>query len=189
MDTRRVRILAGSALAASLLTWIWVGAAVAADCLLSGPAAVNVGTQLTITGAGFPASSSVDISLSVAGGSSDAFTVQSNTEGALQINLIPEATDAGVTTIKATSGPDCSAQLVVTVLGAGQTLPPTPSPASAGAGASAEATAPRTDVAGGSTSDLAATTTNLWLGAALILGIGLSGVVATRVTWGRRPLD
>ena len=137
MDARRARILAGSAFAAGLLAASWVAPAAAADCALTAPATVDVGAQLTIEGAGFPASSSVDITLTIEGGASDELTVQSTASGAFQISLTPEEVDAGKTTVVATAGSACSAQVVFTVLGANQTAPPTTEPEGSAGGAGA----------------------------------------------------
>ncbi len=187
MDARRARILAGSALLITLLAATWAGPAAAADCTLSAPAYVNVGTPLTIDGSGFPASTSVDISFSIAGGASDAFTVQSNASGALQIALTPEDLDIGVTTVKATAGSACFAQVTYTVLAAGQTPPPPP-PASAepepSSGTGAEPVAPRTDaetaLGAGDRSSAAP-----WVLALALLAFGSTGLFLTRST-GRR---
>ena len=180
MDARRARILAGSALLITLLAATWAGPAAAADCTLSAPAYVNVGTPLTIEGAGFPASTSVDINFSIAGGASDAFTVQSNASGALQIALTPEDLDIGVTTVQAKAGSACTAQVTYTVLAAGETPPP---PASAepeaSSGTGAEPAAPRTDaeaaIGGGDGSSAA-----LWVLALALLAFGSTGLFLTR---------
>lgn len=146
MDARQARILVASVFVSSLLVVTLSTPASAADCLLSAPAYVNVGTPLTILGTGFPASSSVDIALSVQGGGSDAFSVQSDPNGALQISSTPEDIDIGVTTVEATAGTVCAAQVTYTVLAAGATPPPaaTSEPADT-SGTSAAPNAPRTD--------------------------------------------
>lgn len=146
MDARRVRFLAGSTILSGLLAGSLAAPAAAADCALSAPAYVNVGTQITIEGAGFPASASVDISLEIQGGASDEFTVQSDGTGALQFAFTPEVIDIGVTTVKATSGSACNAVVTYTVLAAGATPPPvTPEP-EVSSGTGAEPGAPPTDV-------------------------------------------
>ena len=185
MDARRARIFAGSALLITLLVATWAGPVAAADCTLSAPAYVNVGTQLTIDGSGFPASTSVDISFSIAGGASDAFTVQSNASGALQIALTPEDLDIGVTTIQAKAGSACTAQVSYTVLAAGETPPPAASAEPvASPGTGTEPAAPRTDaeaaIGGGDQSSAA-----LWVLALALVAAGSTGLFLTRST-GRR---
>jgi hypothetical protein len=120
----------------------------AAECALRAPAYVNVGTALTIEGTGFPASADVDIALSIEGGGSDAFSVQSDAAGALQISLTPEVIDIGVTTATATAGSTCTAQVTYTVLAAGATPPSTTSASTEAGGTGAAPGAPRTDSAG-----------------------------------------
>ncbi len=182
MDARRARILAGSALLITLLAATWAGPAAAADCTLSAPTYVNVGTPLTIEGSGFPASTSVDVSFSIAGGASDAFTAQSNASGSLQIALTPEDLDIGVTTVQATAGLACTAQVTYTVLAAGQTPPPparTEPEASSGTGVAP--TAPRTDadaVIGGDNWSSAAP----WALALALVAFGSTGLFLTRST-------
>lgn len=150
MDVRRHRILAGSALLMTLLAATWAGPAAAADCTLRAPAYVNVGTPITIEGSGFPAASNVDIGFSIEGGASDAFTIQSDASGTIQIALTPEATDVGGTTVQATAGSACTAQVTYTVLAAGETPPPPASAEPEGtSGTGAEPTAPRTDTESG----------------------------------------
>ena len=121
MDTSRIRIVAAPAFAVGLLVSLWVAPAAAADCALSAPSTVKVDAPLAINGSGFPASSIVDIELTVEGGTTDQFSVQSDAAGGFQISLTPEAADAGRTTIVATAGSACSAQVVSTVLGPNET--------------------------------------------------------------------
>jgi hypothetical protein len=150
----------------------------AADCTLSAPAYVNVGNQLTIEGSGFPASTSVDIDLAIVGGTSDAFSLQTDAAGSLQIALVPEDVDIGVTTVQATAGSTCTASVTYTVLAAGATPPPAPTeePAS---GTGSEPSAPGTDMdtemgrGGGSTS-------LLWVLALALVGAGSAGLYLTR---------
>ncbi len=145
MDARRARLLAGLTVLANLLAASLAAPTAAADCTLSAPAYVNVGTQITIDGAGFPASAAVDISLKLQGGASDEFTVQSDGTGALQFAFTPEGLDIGVSTVQATSGSACNAEVTYTVLAAGATPPPaTPEPANS-SGTGAEPGAPPTD--------------------------------------------
>ena len=142
MDARRARNLAAAMGFVGLLAATAPGLAAAADCALSAPAYVNVGTPLTIEGSGFPASTSVDIAFSLDGSPSDSFTVQSTAAGALEIALTPEDADIGVTTVEASAGSTCTAKATYAVLAAGQTPEPSPEPA-----ATAAPGAPRTDTA------------------------------------------
>ena len=125
MDARRARLLAGSAFAASLLSAIWVSPAAAADCTLTAPPSVNVGTRVTIEGTGFPAAASVEIKLTVEGGASDAFPTMTSDSGGLHIDLTPSAADAGNTTVVATAGSTCSARVVFAVVGPKGSAAPT----------------------------------------------------------------
>lgn len=180
MDAKRARIIAGSALLMSLLAAMWAGPAAAADCTLSAPAYVNVGTPLTIDGSGFPASTGVDIDFSIEGGASDAFTVQSSSSGALQIALTPEDLDVGVTTVQATAGSACTAQVTYTVLAAGETPSASAEPEDS-SGTGAETTAPRTDaepVIGGDGSS----NTAPWVLALVLVAVGSTGLFLTRST-------
>ena len=179
MDARRARILAGSAFLMSLLAATSAGPAAAADCTLSAPAYVNVGTPLTIEGSGFPASTSVDIAFSLDGSASDAFSVQSSAAGALQIALTPEDADIGVTTVQATAGSTCTATATYTVLAAGQTPVASQKPA-----ASSGPGVPRTDAEDG-------VAPNGWSGSAptalalALVVVGAAGLFLTRSA--RRP--
>ena len=78
MDTRRARTLAGSTFLLGLLVSALVSPVAAAECALSAPATVKVGTPLAINGSGFPASSTIDVALTIEGGTPDAFTVTSD---------------------------------------------------------------------------------------------------------------
>lgn len=185
MDARQARILAAPVFALGLLVSSWVTPAAAADCTLTTPTTVKVGAPLAIDGAGFPASSSVDVKLTIEGGAPDEFTVQSNAAGGLKISLTPEAADAGKTTVVATAGSACSAQVVFTVLGPNDTPRPTVEPAGGAAGPSATPTAPRTDAAAVPGEGPLAAPLNAWLLAVLALIIGMIGLIATRPTQGR----
>lgn len=182
MDARRTRILAGSAFLISLLAATWAGPAAAADCTLSAPTYVNVGTPLTIEGSGFPASVGVDINFSIEGGASDALTVQSSASGALEIALTPEDIDVGVTTVQATAGTACTAQVTYAVLAAGETPPP---PASAepedSSGTGAEPTAPRSDAEAAIPGD-GSSSTAPWVLALVLVVVGSTGLFLTRST-------
>lgn len=178
MDARRARILGGTAILISLLAATWAGPVAAADCTLSAPAYVNVGTPLTIEGSGFPASTGVDIAFSIAGGGSDALTIESDASGALQIALTPEDLDIGVTTVQATAGTACTAEVTYTVLAAGATPPPSAEPDDS-PGTGAASTAPSTDMEPATgAADLAGGTP--WGLALALLAIGSAGLFRTR---------
>lgn len=180
MDARRVRILVGPGIAAGLLAILLAVPASAADCALTAPAAINVGDPLTIEGSGFPGSVAVHIGLSIDGAAADAFPVQSDSSGSLQITLTPESADIGTTTVVATAGSTCTAEVTYIVVAAGEPLPqPTPEPATGGT----DPTAPRTDATNlpggqGGTGIAAAL-------ALLLLTVGATGLLLTRAG-GRR---
>jgi hypothetical protein len=178
MDTRRPGNLVRAAFAAGLLAASLAAPVEAADCALSAPATVNVGSTLTIEGSGFPASSSIDIDLAIEGGAADAFSVQSDANGALQIALVPEDIDIGVTTVQATAGSTCTASVTYTVLAAGATPPPAAAE-SPESGSGSEPTAPRTDTdaLGGPNGS-----TGLpWVLALALVGVGSAGLFLTRL--------
>ena len=104
MDTRRARTMASSTFLLGLLVSVLVSPVAAAECALSAPATVKVGTPLAINGSSFPASSTIDVALTIEGGTPDVFTVTSNAAGAFQISLTPEAADVGKTTARKTGG-------------------------------------------------------------------------------------
>jgi len=178
MDARRLRVLTRAAFAAGLLATSLAAPVEAADCALSAPATVNVGSTFTIEGSGFPASTSIDIDFAIDGGASDAFSVQSDATGALQIALVPEDIDIGVTTVQATAGSTCTASVTYTVLAAGATPPPaaTESPAS---GTGSEPTAPQTDsdAIGGRNGSAGLR----WILALALVGVGSAGLFLTRL--------
>jgi hypothetical protein len=177
MDTRRARILVATIFSVSLAIPLLVAPAAAATCTLAAPGTVAIGTPLAIQGSGFPASSTVDVSLTVEGGSPDQFTVQSDASGAFQINLTPEAADAGKTTVVATAGAVCTAQVTFTVGASGGTA--TPKPTQAGAGAGAATTAPRTDAEAAVEGGTSGPAPTAWQLALLMLFLGLGGLMAT----------
>ena len=178
MNAPRGRILLASAVAIGVLLASWVLPAAAAECALSAPATARVGTTLTILGSGFPASASVDIELTVVGGNADEFSLQSNSTGSFEITLTPEPIDEGETTVTATAGSTCTAQVQFTVLGENEPAP-TAEPDEAGAGATATPGLPRTDAAvlnpGGTPRGRDA-----WLAGTIILLVGVAGLIATR---------
>lgn len=180
MDARRARILVVAIFSVSLLTPLLVASAAAATCTLIAPARVAVGTPLAIAGSGFPASSSVDISLTLEGGLPDGFTVQSDAGGTFQISLTPEGADAGKTTIVATAGAGCTARFVFTVGGSAVAVTPAPTEAPASAAAGTDATPPRSDASLTVPARTTAPPLTAWLVAVLILVIGVGGLIATR---------
>lgn len=182
MDARRIRTLAAPAFAVGLLVTLWVAPAAAADCALGAPSTVEVGTPLAIDGTGFPASSSVDIKLTIEGGTTDQFAVQSDAAGGFQITLTPEAADAGKTTIVATAGSVCSARVVSTVLSPNDTPSSSAELAGGTAGANGTPSAPRTDAAAAPGEGPGGAPSNAWLLAVLALIIGVTGLIATRPT-------
>jgi hypothetical protein len=183
MDASRERVLLASVVVAGLVLVSWVVPAAAADCALNAPASVRVGTTQVITGSGFPASSAVDVELTVEGGNPDALSVQSSQSGAFEITLTPEAIDIGHTTVVAKAGTTCTATVDFTVVGANATLLPEPTAAPAG-GSSGGGKAPRTDSAA-ALAELRASPPTAWIVGILSLLIGIAGVVATRPARGR----
>lgn len=181
MVARRARAMVGSVLLLSLLAAFWAGPAAAADCALSAPAYANVGSSLTISGSGFPASTAVDIEFSIQATASDAFAVQSDSLGAFEIALTPEGIDIGVTTIQATAGSTCTVQATYTVLAAGETPPPAATQEPAAPGTGAGPTPPRTDA-------VAATEDGGWSGATpWVLALVLVVVGSGSLLWTRSP--
>jgi hypothetical protein len=177
MDATRARIRVAAVLSASLVIPLLASPAAAATCTLSAPATVAIGAQLVIKGSGFPASASVDIAISIDGGSPDEFTVQSDGTGAFEINLTPEAADAGQTTVVATAGSDCTAQVVIAVGVAPATS--APAPTDTGAGEGSEGTPPRTD-ATAVVEAASGAPASVWLMATLLFFLGLGGLIVTR---------
>lgn len=177
MVARQTRVLAGTMLLLGALTALGVTPVAAADCTLSAPAYINVGNPLAIEGSGFPASTSVDIDLTIVDGTPDAFSLQTDAAGALQIALVPEDIDIGVTTIKATAGSTCTASVTYTVLAAGATPPPAPTEEPGSATASGPP-APRTDMGsamgGGGSAGLP------WILGLTLVGVGSAGLYLTR---------
>jgi hypothetical protein len=174
MNLRQLRIVVGSISSATLLLSVFV-TPVAAACALSGPASVDIGSALTITGSGFPATTTVDVSMTVDGGSPDEFTVESDGVGGFAINLTPEAADAGLTTVVATAGAGCTAQVII---GVGVPAPAvTAQPTSDAEAADAP---PRTDADAITTSSAPASHPAAWLLAAIMILLGLGGLFATR---------
>lgn len=175
MDARRTRSLVVTFLSGALLTAVLAAPTVAATCTLDAPTTVDIGSPLTINGSGFPASATVDVSLTIEGGSPDTFSVQADASGAFTISLTPEAADLGVTTIVATAGANCTAQVLVGVGVPAPSETTEPTAAAVGAGA-----APRTDMGDALAEPDPGSSSMLWLVAGLLFGIGISGLYATR---------
>ena len=186
MDSRRIRILAATIAATTLLMGLTTVPAVGADvCSLTAPYAVRVGDALNVTGSEFPASTTIDVSLAIDGGTPDTFTVTSNAGGDISFGLTPEAADIGHTTVVATAGTVCAATVEITVVGANATLPPEPTtPPADDSSGSGGGTAPRTDSAR-SGSDDSPWPPTAWVVGVLSLLIGIGGLVATRPARGR----
>lgn len=184
MDARRARTMAAATFAIGLLVSTWVAPVAAAECALSAPLTARVGTPLTINGTDFPVSTAVDIALTIEGGAPDEFSVQSDAAGAFLLSLTPEATETGLTTVVATAGALCTAQVIVTVQGANDPAPtaPTATPTGSGAAASDDPGPPRTDTAVATGSHATDAPLIPWLLAAVTLTIGVAGLGATRPT-------
>jgi hypothetical protein len=185
MDARRIRNSMAAIVVFALIAVAATTPAAAADgCSIVAPYALRVGDPLSIVGAGFPASTTIDVSMTLADGSTDSFTVDSNATGGFQISLTPENADIGTTTIVASAGTTCSATAAYTVVGASATLPPEPA-ATAGSdqptgGSGDGATAPRTEMAGMSLTGRDSNWQTAWGVSFISLLIGLGGLIATR---------
>jgi hypothetical protein len=186
VDAKRARILVASILSVGLVTPLVVASAAAATCALSAPATAPIGAPFTIVGSGFPANTNVDVSLAIDGGSPDAFSAQSDAQGALQIVLTPEAADVGTTVVTATAGAGCTAQATYTVGGTGGVVAPAPTevavapaPTEVAVGNTA-AGPPRTDgstVVGGQSGTPRSA---VWILGIISLLIGIGGYLASR---------
>lgn len=175
MRGRRAGMMVVMTLVAWVLMTLQASSAGAATCLLSAPPTAAIGTPLSITGSDFPSSTTVDITLSVEGSRRDEFAAQADASGQFEINFTPEAADAGITTIVATAGTACSAQVVIAI----GVAPATSTPEPAASDTASEGPPPRTDAA----LDLQRTSgrpSGLWLVAGLLLVIGIAGLIATR---------
>ena len=182
MLDRLVSIGAGGVLAIGLLASSGGQVLAAGSCALSAPASVRVGDQVVIRGTGFPAATAVDVTLSIAGGSPDALSVQSDPAGGLAITLTPEPADVGTTTVTARAGSACSATTKFTVVGAAGAAPtPEPTPAaSLAAPSSAPSTAPRTDAVAVAARLPGTGDPSPWLLALICLGVGLGSLAFGR---------
>lgn len=175
MDARRVRILVGSICSAGMLMSLLVTPAAAA-CALSAPDSVDIGSPLNIQGSGFPASTTVDVSITIEGGSPDEFTVQSDASGGFAIGLTPEAADTGITTVVASAGADCTAQTVIAV--GVDVVAETPEPTAEAEGVGAAP--PRSDGEDLGQDRAPGASTLPWLMGGLMFLLGIGGVYATR---------
>lgn len=178
MNAGRSRIALMASLALVWAAFIAAAPAAAATCALSAPPNVLVGDAVAINGSGFPASTSVDISVSLDGANPDAFAVQSDGVGRFQISLTPETADIGTTTVVATAGATCSATAVYVVSATATSTPAasaTPTSSSGGAGSP-----PRTDttVAGGRPQP--AVPLGAYILAIMLIALGVAGMLATR---------
>lgn len=175
MHARRLRALVSSVIVSSGVILLTVGPGAAATCTLTAPASVAIGSTLTISASGFPASTAVDISITIEGKTPDTFTTQSNAAGTFELNLQPEPSDQGLTTVVATSGADCTAQVEIAV----GTTASTPKPTrDSGVAAGGEAPPPTTDAAPALTGTTGQGTA-IWLGLVL-LALGLGGLIASK---------
>jgi hypothetical protein len=186
MRTVRPRILVGAALMASM-GMTFAATPAAAACGLTGPDSVQVGTVLSVYGAGFPANASVDVTIAIDGEPSDSFTTQSGQAGAIEISMTPEASEAGLTTISVTAGPGCATEVVVEVLAPGQTARPRTTTQPAGdtaAGGSGSGAPPTDGAAAGNTPDQGQLATSIlpWV----IVGAGVLGLIKTSPGRARR---
>jgi hypothetical protein len=157
----------------------------AATCALSAPSSVTVGATVTISGSGFPAGATVNIAMTINGGSPDRFTVQADGAGAITMQLTPETADIGQTTVDASVQGGCSATVGFEVLDPNATPRPKPTAAPAAAPTAAAAgegngPAPRTDTL----SDIGALpSTGVPMGlvvAVIVFVIGFGGFLTTR---------
>ena len=175
--------------------WLVVGglgapSAAAATCAISAPTSVNVGSGVTISGSGFPAGSSVGITVKINNGDPDSFSVAADATGAFTMQLTTEASDIGRTSVKASVAGGCSDQLVYAVVDPNAPPPPaTPEPASGGAAAGGaagtgavadESGPPRTDAAMSAADAPTSTASLLLVVGVLVFVIGFGGLVTTR---------
>lgn len=169
-------MLSALALASTLLAVVQVGPVAAAECQLSAPTSVEIGADLNIQGSGFPASSAVDVTLAIEGGASDDLVAQTNASGQFTITLTPEAADRGLTTVVATAGSGCRAEVVI---GVGVPAPTTEPGESTGGAAGEGDSPPRTDGVG-ATQPTGSMPLALWFLAGALIGLGLGSRYASR---------
>ena len=170
----RGRAFVGSSIVSTGLLLLTVGPAGAATCTLTAPASVAIGDALTVEGSGFPASTAIDVTITVADASPDTFTTQSDAAGTFAVVLTTEPSDKGQTTVAATAGPGCSDQVVISV---GEPADVTPQPSRDGAVA-ASSGAPPTDAVSMLTGAVSQGNA-AWLGLVL-LSLGIGGLILTK---------
>jgi hypothetical protein len=177
MHERRLRAFVTSIIVASGVILLTVGPGVAATCTLTAPSSAPIGSPLIISATGFPASAAVDISITVEGKTPDTFTTQSDAAGTFKINLQPEASDKGLTSVVASSGAGCTAQVEIAVgIPASES---TPEPiAGGGVEAGSGAPPPTTDAAPALTGATGQGTA-IWLGL-LLLALGIGGLIVSK---------
>ena len=177
MHRRHENAVAGVAIVVGLFATAWAAPVAAAGCTLSAPATVVVGSPFSIDGTGFPTSATVDIKLTLDGGTPDAFSIASDATGAFAISLTPELADVGTTTVVAISGSACRAQVRYTTA---TSMPASPTSApSALPESSPGQPAPRTDALRSPGRAQPGFEVTTWIGF-LIVVIGACGLVITR---------
>jgi hypothetical protein len=112
------------------------------------------------------------------------FTTQSDAAGAFEISMKPETADRGQTTIVASAGAGCQAQVVIAVgTPAGGSTPKPTAAGQAGATTGSDDAPPRTD---GVPAQSVAPAPGLtaWF-AFILLSVGIAGLLLTRPARGR----
>ena len=175
MHAGRLRALVSSIFVASGVILLAVVPGAAATCTLTAPATAAIGSPLTISATGFPASAAVDISITVEGKTPDTFTTQSDAAGTFKINLQPEASDKGLTSVVASSGAGCTAQIEIAVGIPASTPEPTDD---SGVAAASGGPPPTTDAAP-ALAGAAGQGTAIWFGL-LLLALGIGGLIVSK---------
>lgn len=180
-----VRKLVRTAVVAAASLTVIAGFAVApisaATCALAAPSSVAIGAAVTVSGSGFPSGATVNIAVTINGGSPDTFTVVADGSGAITIQLTPETADIGQTTVEATVQGGCTASVGFEVLDPTATPRPEPTAAPTGGGAGeGDEPPPRTDTLS-DLGKLPATGAPMTLAVAvLVFVIGFGGILMTR---------
>lgn len=169
MVAKAARVLGLTIGAAVLAVLSALPALGATTCTLTAGAVAPIGAPFTVSGAGFPGSTGVDVRVATAGASTDEFAVQTDASGAFQISLTPESVDTGEARVEASSG-SCTASVRFLV---GE--PPLASDAPRATTGAAGDT-PRTDTAG-PVGERAS-----WLPWLVALGLLMTGAVGLTVT-------
>lgn len=177
MHGRRLRAFASSIIVASGVVLLTVGPSAAATCTLTAPATAPIGSPLTISATGFPASAAVDVSITVEGKTPDTFTTQSDAAGTFEINFQPEASDKGLMSVVARSGAGCTAQVEIAVGVPASQSTPAPT-ADGGVDAAGGAPPPTTDAAPALTGTTGQGSA-IWLGL-LLLALGIGGLIVSK---------